>query len=361
MKTKEKLAFKPDYAVSPGETLQEVMESLGMTLEELSRRTGLTKQSLIRIFRGDQPISFETADRLELVTNIPARFWNNLEALYREQLAKIAALKALKSNAEWLQTIPVSELTERGLVQKDSDTVETVRSVLSFYGVASVDAWNNIWESPAVAARRSQCFETDPGSASAWIRQGELKTHKIECRPFDKKIFECNLLKIRSLTTKSPDYYIPEIKKLCAEAGVAFVMVKEMKKVPWNGAFKWLTPEKAMILLSLRGRTEDKFWFSFFHEAGHVLHDSKKDLIINDGNKNDLREIKADKFASDFLIPSKYEKDIKLFKSSEEIIKFASELGISAGIVAGRYQFLTKKWTVFRDLIKILEWSTNDL
>ena len=68
-----------------------------------------------------------------------------------------------------------------------------------------------------------------------------------------------------------------------------------MKKVPWNGATKWLTPTKPMILLCLRGKGEDKFWFSFFHEAGHVLHDSKKDLLINDGSQGDPREERANR------------------------------------------------------------------
>ena len=65
------------------------MLSLNMTQKEFAQRTGLTVQSLNRIFKGVQPITYETANRLELVTGVPAGFWNNLEANYREQLAKI--------------------------------------------------------------------------------------------------------------------------------------------------------------------------------------------------------------------------------------------------------------------------------
>ncbi len=94
MKAKRQHHFEPDYAVPPGATLEETMESLGMTQRDLGTRTGLTVQTLNRIFKGEQPITYETANKLELVTGIPAAFWNNLEAQYREQLTKIAQDRA---------------------------------------------------------------------------------------------------------------------------------------------------------------------------------------------------------------------------------------------------------------------------
>ena len=94
VKETNKYTFEPDYAVAPGETLRETMEALDMRQKELAISTGLTVQSLIRIFKGEQPISYETAIRLELAVGIPASMWNNLEALYREQLAEDLVCKA---------------------------------------------------------------------------------------------------------------------------------------------------------------------------------------------------------------------------------------------------------------------------
>lgn len=352
-----KYEFEPDYAVPPGVTLLEVMESLEMTQKELAMRTGLTEQTLIRIFKGNQPLSYETANRLELVTHVPARMWNNLEAQYREQLAKLEERHRLESNLQWLKTIPTKELIERGYLDAKTDKVTLLRSVLAFFGVSNLEAWQEVWVTPEVAARRSLCFETRPGDAAVWIRQGELQAHETECAPFDKKHFKEALQQIRGLTREQPGVFVPEMKKLCAQSGVAVAFVREMKKVPWNGATKWLTPSKAMILLSLRGRGEDKFWFSFFHEAGHVLNDGKKVLLINDESLDDPREIKADKFAAEILIPTRHDSFISRFQSRTEVKAMATELGISPGIVAGRYQFLTKKWHVFRDLIRKLEWA----
>jgi addiction module HigA family antidote len=354
----KKYEFEPDYAVPPGVTLLEVMESLEMTQKDLAVRTGLTEQTLTRIVKGVQPISYETANRLELVTKVPAKLWNNLEAQYREQKAKLEERQRLESNIEWLKTIPIKELGERGYIEVNRDKVTMLRNVLAFFGVSSVDSWGDVWKTPAVAARRSTCFESRPGDASAWIRQGELQAQEIECAPFDKKKFKKSLKKIRSLTREEPGVFEPEMKRLCAKSGVAVALVREMKKVPWNGATKWLSPRKAMILLSLRGRGEDRFWFSFFHEAGHVLNDGKKILFINDDSQDDPREVKANNFAAEFLIPGSFDAAIASFSSRAEIIELADELDIAPGIVAGRYQYLTGRWNYYKDLIRKLNWAS---
>jgi addiction module HigA family antidote len=356
LKSKKQYGFDPDYAIPPGETLKEVMESLDMTQKELSIRTGLTVQSLNRISKGEQPITYETANRLELTTGISARMWNNLESQYREQLAKIREREQLESDLNWLKTIPTRELIERGAIARQEEKALLLRETLKFYGVSSVPAWKDIWEEPAVAARRSHCFETCPGPASAWLRLGEIEAHQIDCTPYDKNKFSRAVERIRLLTVKDPEEFIPEMRSLCSKAGVALALIPEMKKVPWNGATRWLSAAKAMILLNLRGKTEDQFWFSFFHEAGHTLHDSKKDVYINDGSRNDPRESKADKFAAETLIPNDLEQKISILRSGEDIKKIAKKLKISPGIVVGRYQHLTQKWSRFNNLKRKFKW-----
>lgn len=351
--------FEPDYAVPPGETLKEVMQSLGMTQKELATRSDLTVMSLNRIFKGEQVISPSTAARLELVTGVPAGFWNNLEAQYQEQLAKIAEHKRLseESQTTWIEDIPIDELVARGEIEDHEDEVLMLREALAFYGVSSIEAWQDIWETPAVAARRSPCFESHPGPASAWLRLGERQAQALETAPYDKAKFKDLLATIRELTVKEPEESIPEMRNLCADAGVAVALVPEFKNVPWSGATKWLTKDKVMILLNLRGKAEDKFWFSFFHEAGHVLHDNKTDLLINDGSADDPREVRANQFAANVLIPEHCNDRIRKVRSGTQLVAIARELGIAPGIVAGRYQFVTKKWQFHKKLIRSLNWD----
>ncbi len=356
---KKKYGFEPDYAVPPGETLVEFMDSRGMTQRELAVRTGLTVQSINRIFKGDQPITYDTANRLELVTGISARMWNNLEALYREQLSKIHEKERLQSDIEWLRSIPTRELADRGVINLHRDKVDLLREALRFYGVSNVQAWRELWENPAVAARCSKCFKTSPGPASAWIRLGELEAHKIECKAYDKVQFEKAIQRIRELTVKKPEDFVPGMRHLCAESGIALALIPEMKKVPWNGATKWLAPDKAMIILNIRGKTEDIFWFSFFHEAGHVLNDKKKNVYINDGPNDEPLERQADEFAAEVLIPRIWNKEISKMRTKADIVKLAERLGISTGIIVGRFQYLTRKWDFFNDMKNKFIWQKN--
>jgi HTH-type transcriptional regulator / antitoxin HigA len=359
MKALRKYSFEPDYAVPPGATLDETMLELGMTQRDLADRTGLTVQTLNRIFKGKQPISYDTANKLELVTGTPAAFWNNLESQYRAQLVMLAEREALKKNLEWLKTIPVKELMDRKVIPAVEDPVIQLRETLRFYGVSSVEAWGTVWEKPAVAARRSVCFASSPGPTSAWIRLGQLNARKIQCAPFDKKRFSECLREIRTFTIRPPAEFIPDMTRLCAAAGVAFALIPEIKKAPWSGATEWLTPDQAMILVNLRGKGEDRFWFTFFHEAGHILHDSKKDTHIDDGKTyaDDPVEKRADDFAAEMLIPLNFDSSIASARSADEIKSIANQLGICPGIVVGRFQHLTKKWTYFNALKHQFQWA----
>lgn len=358
-KAKRVYRFEPDYAVPPGETLEEVLESMDMTRKELSIRTGLTEQSIIRILKGDQPITFETANKLEMVTGVSARFWNDLEMKYREQSSKIAQKEEWERGITWSKTIPMRELIERQAIPEVDTPSELVQEALRFYGVANVDAWERLWNDPKVAARRSDCFESLPGPASAWIRMGEIEVQDIPCDSYQKDFFKKNLQRIRGFTTENPSSFIPKMQGLCAEAGVALVFIPEMKKVPWNGATKWLSPKKAMIILNLRDTGEDLFWFSFFHEAGHVLTGKKQHLYIAEKHDDSPEEKKADRFASEILIPARYNKRIAMIRSKAEVLEVADSLEISPGIVAGRYRYLTERWECYNDLTKRFQLDTR--
>lgn len=359
MKARRQNPFEPDYAVPPGETLEETMQALGMSQRELADRTGLAVQTLNRIFKGEQPISYETANKLELVTGTPAAFWNNLEAQYREQLAKREEAQVMEGQIAWLKTIPVRELVARGVLPETNDSVVRLRECLRFYAVSSVQAWSAVWHQPAAAARRSPFLASKPGPTSAWLRLAQIEARALDCAPYSRKQFQEALKQIRPLTVGRPEEFVPKMVSLCARAGVALVLVPEIKGAPWSGAAEWLTPTKAMIVLNLRGKYEDRFWFTFFHEASHILHDSKKETFIDDGAQYRERpeEQRADEFAAETLIPRSFDAAIRAARSKADIRALAEKIGVCPGIVAGRYQHLTKKWTHFHELKAKFVWG----
>lgn len=144
---------QPDCIVAPGESISETITALTMTQKEFAKRLGITEQSLIRIIKAEQPITYETAAKLEMVTGTPASFWNALESKYREALTEKSALLQFQAERKWLKTIPYRKLVEQGYAEHSTDPALQVRESLAFYGVSSVDAWRAVWDEPKVAGR----------------------------------------------------------------------------------------------------------------------------------------------------------------------------------------------------------------
>ncbi len=335
---RRRFAYEPDYAVPPGQTLQETIDALGIDQRELAQRTGLSPKHVNQVIKGVASLSQDTAIRLERVTGVPAKTWNALEANYREQQARLAERARLQQDLEWLKTIPTNELLRRGAIEPQADRVGLLEEVLRFFGVADVDAWNEGWRMPQFAFRKSLKFKGEPGAMAAWLRLCELEAQCIECRPFDKPRFHAAVKAIRGLTVQEPEVFVPAMVDHGRTAGVAIVLVPEIKGAPVSGAAKWLTPEKAMVGLNLRGKRDDRFWFTFFHEAGHILNDSKKEAFIDVDYEDDPREQNANGFAADLLIPPERARHLDELKSYRDVVRFAKSLGIAPGIVVGRLQ-----------------------
>jgi len=145
---------------------------------------------------------------------------------------------------------------------------------------------------------------------ATWLRLCEIEAQKAKCEQFDKAKFRAELQVIRGLTVEGPDVFVPQMLTRCAIAGVAVALVPEIKGAPVSGAAKWLTPDKALIGLNLRGKYNDRFWFTFFHEAGHILNDSKKETFIDVEYEDDPREQGANHFAATLLIPSPVDQEL---------------------------------------------------
>ena len=335
-----KYSFKPDFAVAPGETLRETLEQKGISQSELCVRTGLAEKTVSQIINGIAPISHETAEKLELVTGVPASFWNRRELAYREHQVRAECIEKFALDVAWLKELPIKELLERKLIAPFDESALLVREALRFFGVSSVEAWRNIWANPEVQFRGKEAQDRRPGIVAAWLRIGELKAEKIECEPYDPKEFRLALKQIRKLTVEPASGWPNKIREFCAAAGVAVVFVREIPQAGVSGATRWITKDKALIQVSLKYKTDDQLWFSIFHEAGHVLLHGKRLTFLEFGHREDTdEEIEANCFAREMLIPSMSSTQLAQLKSKDSIRKFAQAIGVAPGIVVGRLQY----------------------
>jgi HTH-type transcriptional regulator / antitoxin HigA len=330
-----------DYATSPGETLQDLMEEQGLTQRDLARRADLSPKHVNQLLHGLVSLSPAIAQRLELVTGMPARMWNQLEALYQSDLQRIQARRNLAECSTWLNAMPVKALLKRGILpDAPSDQASRVQQMLSFFGVANVSAWDGVYARLECAFRQSAAHEIKPGAVAAWLRLGEIAAREVKCAPFDAKGLRSALPELRALTSELPEIFAPKMQAICAASGVAVIFVEEIEGARASGVMRWLAPDKALIQLSFRYRTDDHLWFTFFHEIGHVLLHGKTDLWIEDtrSSGSDPREAEANEFSRDFLIPPAVAADLRNLKSKSAVTDFARLSGIAPGIVVGRLQ-----------------------
>ncbi|MBI3679842.1 MAG: ImmA/IrrE family metallo-endopeptidase [Acidobacteria bacterium] len=337
----EPTAYTPDQVSPPGATLAELLEGRSMTQAELAARTGRPKQHINEIVAGKAPITHDMAIQLERSLGAPAAFWNTREARYREHLARQAEHDRLSGQIEWLAQFPVKEMTKWGWLKPVQDKVGQVRELLNYFGVASPVEWRDIWSSRQFAFRKSEAFEGYLGALSAWLRRGEVVAREIASQPFDEARLRASLRKLRALTLSGdPREFVPRITELCAATGVAVVFVPELTGCRASGVTQWLTPEKALIQLSLRYKTDDHLWFTFFHEVGHILLHGKKEVFVEwDGSDTD-KEHQANRFAAESLIPAAQWKAIRSMGrySKAAIRNVAASAGVAPGIVVGRLQ-----------------------
>ena len=333
--------FQPDYAVHPGEVLTYELSLRGMNQNELAKRTGLTPKHIVSLVKGHSGITPETAIKLERALGMPVDYWLNLEAHYQEIQARLDEERRLDNDLSWLDRIPLRDMVKLGWIKKFNDKHEQLEEVLRFFGIASVRQWKKMWPNLAVAFRQHNTHEVRPEAVSVWLRQGELAAAKIACESFDKDAFREALDHIRGLTELPPQDFIPHIQALCAEAGVAVVFVPSLPKTGVSGATRWLNSEKALIQLSARYKSDDHLWFTFYHEAGHILLHGKKELFLEGINGMDEeKEAEANSFAQKELIPRKAFRRFtnEANFSRDAIIFFAQNIGIAPGIVVGQLQ-----------------------
>ncbi|SPD73985.1 Addiction module antidote protein, HigA family [uncultured Desulfobacterium sp.] len=336
--------YIPDSVSPPGETLQETLEALGMSQADLAERTGHTPKMINEIIKGKAPITPRMSIELERVLDIPASFWNNRERDYRENLARREEHARLEEHVKWLDSIPVSDMVKWGWIKGFKEKVPQLQEALRFFGIASPDQWQAVTESLGrqVAYRKSNAFTVDNGALMAWLRKGQLDAKQIHCKDYDEKTFRATLNSVRNLTVEPPEVFQQKLPEMCSACGVAVVFVPELPKTRVSGATRWLTASKALIQLSLRYKSDDHLWFSFFHEAGHIIKHGRKDIFIegSDISMDDNKEEEANRFAAECLIPlSEYNRLVgNAPYSKAKIRELAAQLCIAPGIVVGRLQ-----------------------
>ncbi len=358
--------WKSPIAIHSGEFLEDALLEYDMSQANLAERTGMSKKIINDIVKGRNPITHSTAFKLSKVFNFPAEYWMKLQLAYDASIAhseeEIKLAEEVNGQvAKFRETYSELKNLNGGFVsglvwtQKNLEMITT--ELQKFFGVNSLSLVPNTM--PVAFFRKYDREKRNPYTLSAWLRIGKRKAQSIDTQPFDEKKLKILLPELRKLSNSNYNEYLSKIEQLLAECGVVVVYMPKMTNTHVQGASKWLANDKVLLMLNTHKRDEGKFWFNLFHEIGHILLHSKKQVFIDyekNGEKTEI-EAQADNFAQKQLMPN-FEKTHNLFLKeylivglNQAVVNAAKKEGISTAIFAGR---ITNKYRDNENIYKAM-------
>lgn len=336
--------FILDIAFHPGETLAEKLEEINMGPKEFAIRTGKPEKTINAVLKGESAITSDMAILFEDVLQIPARFWLKQQYEYDEYIARQKRQSVIELAKDWARAFPYAEMAKLGWVIPTTKVEEKVVHLFKYFGLSSSEAWEEYFykQQLKVAFRISLHNTKNPHALSAWIRQGELQANRIEAPAFDKQLLINQLSDIKNVMAAHPQDFFVQLQQLCLKAGVKIIYTPCVKQAPISGATRWIN-NHPVIQLTGRYNQNDRFWFTFFHEIGHVLLHGKKEIFLEDIEYSDYdkqKEQEADDFAVKWTFSEEQENEVLKNEdlTEREIVEFANKFNTHPAIIIGRLQ-----------------------
>jgi HTH-type transcriptional regulator/antitoxin HigA len=335
--------FQPNWVSPPGETVLDILAERSITQEEFARSFGEPRMIVDAFLRGHLELTARHAKRLEAIFGTPHTFWLSREEQYRKDIARAKSSEDRAMSLQWLSELPLKDMVKLGWLKVAEDAKPTVNECLDFFGVRSIPEWRDEYQRQISLAsfRTSNAFSQHPSALAAWLRKGELEGHAQICEEWDVRKFQDSFDELRKLTRKKdPSQFLPILRNICATSGVAVVVARAPNGCRASGAARFLSPKKALILLSFRHLSDDHFWFTFFHEVGHlVLHKQSEVFVDGLETESNIEEEEANQFSQQLLVPAKFLARLNSLQLAPiEVLRFAKEIGVSPGIVIGQIQ-----------------------
>lgn len=331
------LPFSPNWATPPGSTIKDVLSQRDVSTNDFAHRMNIDLNNIELLLNGKLSIDDSIATKLEDVIGSTKSFWLKREEQYKKGLESINEIDA------WLKQVPYKDMVRFGWLENKSNIY---KSCLDFFNVSNFQEFKIKYDFllHTVSFRKSSAFISENLSIISWIRRAEIIAENYKCKKWNKELFiETLEEKIKPLTRKkSPKQFLPDLIRYCADCGVAVVIVPTPQKCTASGATKFIDSDKALLILSFRYLSDDQFWFTFFHEAGHLILHSHKSLRIESENNLKLvadEELEANLFAAEMLVHINLRRELYKLKSDKrKILELAMKAGVSPGIIVGQMQ-----------------------
>ena len=333
--------YHPQTVTHPGYILQEALEDYNIGSKEFAVKTGKPEKTISAVLKEKSSITPEMAILFEKVLQIPASFWLEAQKNYDEYLARIRYKSTINDAMEWARSFPYSSMVKFGWVAATRKVEEKVLNLFSFFGVSSLQSFEDFYfnQKTQVSFRISLKNQKHALSIAAWLKQGELQSRELPNNPYSEKRLRDSLHSLKNLMAKQPTGFFAELQQICLEAGVKVVHTPCLPNTSIHGSTRWLG-QVPLIQLSGRYNRNDIFWFTFFHEIGHILLHGKKYISIeNIDIEGEIAafEKEADAFASDIILKDEDLDAILIsITTPKDLIPLAKKYNTHPACIVGR-------------------------
>jgi Zn-dependent peptidase ImmA (M78 family)/plasmid maintenance system antidote protein VapI len=332
-----------DWFSKPGDSIRVMMQRRGMSSAELASSLEDGMNTLRAIYDGSRAIDDGLASALATSLGGSKAFWLKRQENFETALARAVDAAAKNESGAWLRLVPSPTGIKTPAKITEARLHDELRRRLVYFNVPKLDAWERRYGETigATRFRTSKAFTSSEEAVLLWLRRGEMEAELAKTGQWKPGNLRDRIEAIRKLTKVSkPRRFLPILKSLLAEVGVALVVVKAPAGCRASGATRMVSPDKAMLLMSFRHRADDQFWFTLFHEIGHlVLHQAA--TFVDDDNipRDEKSEKEANDFASFCIVPmDRTEQLEELPPSRAAVIRFSVSVGISPGLTVGQMQ-----------------------
>lgn len=175
-------------------------------------------------------------------------------------------------------------------------------------------------------------------------RLGELQAESLKLAKYNKNKIKSALEKIQVVSYEHSNSWMNDLQSICAQCGIALVYTPSIAKAPIYGASRWIKNNSIpLIQVSDRQKTNNAFWFTFYHELAHILKHGKKDVFL-DGLKNisidEQKELEADNFAHKKLLTIRERNELASYErfNVNLVLSLSQKFNRHPGIIVSQLQ-----------------------
>lgn len=336
-----------DWISPPSESIARIAEINPEGFKEFLRLSSSNNIDGVGVVQNRIRITETVATSLAVSLGSTSTFWLERSRAYEEALSNRAQTVSGCLDTSIFDTDILSYFDHE--FSKTEYGNNDLERVLHFFAVGtSEELIRKYFEFDVeVDFHTSQTYNSETGAIAVWLRSVEQKSLMQRVPDYSESALRSAIPKMRSLVKlRQPALYFEKLKAIVNTCGIRLVYLPHPKKCPVSGVLIRRENEPPIIAVTFRYLTDDHFWFTFFHEVGHLLDsqncNADETVMLTDGEFNN-RENFADEYAYRVLVPEDVEKALQnVALNKKAVIRLAVQNSLSPGIVVGQLQHMRR-------------------